>query len=73
MEEKTVVEIRGGIHGGQTRGGQVRTVYILWQAPQVLLGSWYLTQEVEWKTEMRYLIIIKQQKCILNFIQVRLR
>lgn len=39
MEQKTVVELRGGIHGGQTGGGQVRTVYILWQAPQVLLGS----------------------------------
>lgn len=66
MEQKTVVELRGEIHGGQTRG-QVRTVYILWQAPQVLLGSWYLTQEVQWETEMRYLIIIKQQKTYIKF------
>lgn len=28
------------------------------QAPQVLLGSWCLSQEGEWETEMRYLQLL---------------
>lgn len=59
------VELREGFMRwpgrGQGRGGS-----ILW-VPQVLLGSWYCSQEGQWETELRYLHLLSSSKNIFKF------
>lgn len=54
----------------QARGGQGRRVYILWWAPQVLLGSWYLSKRFQFLQVGNWnevsAIIIKQQETHLK-------
>lgn len=65
--ERTEAELRGGTHGvrletpGEERF-QGRRDSIQRRTPQAVLGSWYLSQDGEWKRGMRYLPLSSSSK-----------